>query len=187
MQGKTMKNRLLKICASIFVIAAVFGGVFVYHHTHANGFKDYSAVRDKQFLHKMFDDNLYWLYAGEPGGFSLDSFLETRKLTHGLGTYDVTMKMYVVGNKPVGFVAYYMKTFVKGILLFLVVDQEQRGHRYGEKLLKYACDEMFNKGARVVQLLTRTNNTSALALYKRAGFKEFWQEEGFVQLELTRK
>jgi len=181
-----MKNKIIKIIASIIILAGLVGGFLAYQSTHANGFKEYSELRDKQFLHKLFDDNLYWLYAGEPGGFSLDELLRTRKLTHGPATYDVAMKLYVVDDKPVGFVAYYMKTFVKGILLFLVVDKEQRGHKYGEKLLQYACDQMFKKGAQVIQLLTRTNNSSALSLYKRFGFKEFHEEDGFVQLELVK-
>lgn len=181
-----MKKKIIKIIASIALIISLITGILVYQSSHAHGFKDYSELRDKQFLHRVFDENIYWLYDGDPSGFSLDHLLETRTLTHGIATYPVTLKMYVDHNKPVGFVAYYMKTFTKGILLFLVVDKEARGHGYGEKLLKYACDQMFKKGAQVVQLLTRTNNTAALSVYKRYGFKEFWQEDGFVQLELVK-
>lgn len=185
-ENRVIKNKYIKYVLSVVVLGSFIGGFIAYQHTYANGFKNYTEHRDKQFLHKIFDENIYWLYAGDPSEFSLDQLLETGKLTHGQGTYDITMKVYVVENKPVGFVAYYMKTLTKGILLFLVVDKEQRGHGYGEKLLKYGCDQLFNKGALVVQLLTRTDNTAALSLYKRHGFKEFWVEDGFVQLELKK-
>ena len=78
-----------------------------------------------------------------------------------------------------------MKTPQFGFLLFLAVNPEFRGKQkgYAEKLLKYALGEMKMMGAEYVQLCTRVNNLPARGLYRRVGFHEISEDDGFVYFQ----
>jgi ribosomal protein S18 acetylase RimI-like enzyme len=84
-------------------------------------------------------------------------------------------------------VAYYLKSFYEGTILFLDVNKEFRRQHYAEKLLNYAISDLFDRGVSRVRLITRPTNTSARALYERNGFKQYDTDDTFVHYEkLTR-
>jgi ribosomal protein S18 acetylase RimI-like enzyme len=93
------------------------------------------------------------------------------------------IKVLLVKNKPVGFVAYYMENFFQGKVLFLDIDHTQRRHRYGQKLLTGAMQALFAQGAKVVRLVTRTDNIPAQRLYSKNGFIEYQSTDKFVYFE----
>ena len=90
-------------------------------------------------------------------------------------------------GKPVGVVTYYMMSQVLGRILFLIVDKDFRGKRYGEKLLNYAFDELKKRGATSVKLFVRSENASARKLYERVGFVEAEPEPDSLGLWYRKK
>lgn len=65
-----------------------------------------------------------------------------------------------------------MKTPTLGFILFMDVNPEFRGKRYGEILMRHDFAALKRMGATRVELFTRTNNERALKLYKRVGMVE---------------
>ena len=91
------------------------------------------------------------------------------------------MKVGYKGSSPTGFLAYYVKKFYLGKILFVDVLPSYRSQGWGVKFVKYALRDLINKGVSQIELVTRTNNIAAQALYKKLGFQEQGQEEGFVK------
>ncbi len=50
--------------------------------------------------------------------------------------------------------------------------------------MQYAVDDMKKQGASIITLVTRTSNLSAQAVYKKLGFRQTYEEDGFVYFEL---
>jgi len=154
---------------------------------------DFDVNRDRQFITEAFDNDWYWLTEYARGATDPIKQLELKavSLNYPMTFGKLTTKvMYVKESffgvnayKPVGFVAYYMKSFYEGMILFLDVAHPYRRKGYAEKLMNYACNDLFNRGAQVIRLLTRPNNTGARALYNRLGFKEYKHDEKFVYFE----
>lgn len=145
----------------------------------------YRPGRDRAFILELFDNNWYWLLTHRRGeydpGFMLDHQSRTMR-PEDFGK--LTTKVFVEDGKPIGFVTYYMETFIKGRLLFIVVAQKYRSKHYGDRLLRFACRQLFKKGAKNIHLLTRTDNKPAIKLYKRIGFKVLEQDESLVSFYL---
>ncbi len=52
--------------------------------------------------------------------------------------------------------------------------------------MRHAINDLFYQGADLIRVETRTNNIPAITLYKRLGFEETKQEDGFVFFELKK-
>lgn len=165
------------------LLSILFGASY-YLFSAQEGIYDYNPTTDRAFILDLFKTNWYWLVSEHSVDFSAEYALDNRASSQG-ETYknNLTIKVYRVHNKPVGFVAYYKKTFYKGYILFLAIDETQRAQGYGKKLLEYALDGLKKQGSMVAELITRTNNLKAQSLYKKLGFQEFWRNEGFVRFE----
>ena len=61
----------------------------------------------------------------------------------------------------------------------IAVAPESRGRGAGESLLRYQIDKAKESGCSVVDLDVRAGNTAALALYKKAGFKEVGRRKDY--------
>ncbi len=147
--------------------------------------RPYERQRDKQALLDIFTKNYYWLV--ENPQFSADFYLEhqaPKMSPEYIGKE--TIKVLVVANKVVGFIGYYKKKFYEGFIHFLAIDEAYRGKHYGEKLMRHAINDLFYQGADLIRVETRTNNIPAITLYKRLGFEETKQEDGFVFFELKK-
>ncbi len=141
--------------------------------------------RDTQFILDCFTQNRYWL-TNNPD-FSEQFMMD--HMTPKMDDPSFWGKQNIVvlydQDVPVGFGAYYMKSFYEGCIHFLCVDKEHRGKGYAPKLMRYMMEQLTKGGAKFLKLFTRVNNLPARALYKKLGFKESAPDnQGFVSLEM---
>jgi len=141
---------------------------------------NFNYTRDAKEILDIFERDRYWLTATED--FSPEFMLKYRAPSqHDLRYLGrLIIKVIRKDDSFVGFVAYYMKSSTVGQILFLDVNPAYRGKGYSERLLKYALNNLKSVGANIAKLVTRTTNIHAQNLYKRLGFKETSQIEGFV-------
>ncbi len=173
-----------KIIIGLLFMCAVGAGVLYYVSVSHSPIYEFDEKRDTQPILKLFHENWYWLVASSD--YSPEFAFKYRAPSQDpryLGKLRV--KVLREKNTFIGFVAYYMKTETEGKVLFLAVKTAARGKRYGQQLLQYALDDLINNmGAKIIKLVTRTNNLRAQKLYNRAGFKETSRDdEGFVYLK----
>ncbi len=171
-----------------FIITALSGLIslgmwYIYYSAIPQGpIYDFNEQRDTHDILTIFKRDWYWLVASED--YSPEFMLKYRapnKDPRYLGRLHI--KVYREHDAFVGFIAYYMKTFYEGFILFLDVLPAFRGKRYGEQLVHHALDDLKRQGASKVQLVTRTNNTAAINLYKRINFYETSRDDAFVYFE----
>ena len=183
------KNVKKLIIISSLLTTVVIGSYFLFKAPRqetidAEGIVDFSDSRDTDFILNIFDCDWHWLISEYSKGYDPKYTLQYRTSSHRPEDRgNLSIKMGYDGDKPVGFVAYYKKTFYAGYLLFLDVIPEYRAKGWGAKLAKYAVHDLIKRGAQTVGLVTRTTNHAAQKLYKRLGFKEVARDEGFVDFE----
>lgn len=143
---------------------------------------DFDYKRDHAAIEEIFQRDWDWLVPISPDRYSLDLVLKYRAPRQDpLYAGRLTLKVMHDKNQLIGFVGYYMKNTQEGFLNFLDVNPEYRGKGYAEKLARYAIDDMIQKGAQRVTLVTYPHNVRALKLYHRLGFKEIGRD---TQVEL---
>ena len=166
---------------SLFVIPTVY-----YKKVYScSGISEYDAKIDRKFILDLFQKNMYWLVAENVTDFSAEYVLDTKSRSKRPEDYG-NLSIYVHRTsdcKPTGFVAFYKKSFFKGYVLFLVVDEVYRGKGYAKKLLTFSLDKLKEMGCSYAELVTRTSNEKAQKLYKSVGMHEVWRDEGFVKFE----
>lgn len=144
----------------------------------------FDEQRDTEFILDIFKNDWYWLVSEYSTDFSPEYMLANRASSRApQHKGNLAIKTLYKKTEPLGFVAFYKKSFYKGLLLFLAVRQKHRGKGYAYYMLKDAIKEMKAMGLSVVRLVTRTNNESSQKLYTRFGFKEVEREDGFVYFE----
>lgn len=152
--------------------------------------KTYDPARHREAVLDIFNQNWFWLVAktkeearhvGYSPEYKFDYLAPTDK-TEDIG--DLVVKVYEQEGKVAGFVAYYMKSFYKGVILFLAIDKEYRRKGYARELLVYAISDLKDRGATVIELLTRLKNERARALYEHFGFKETRRLDKFISYQL---
>lgn len=134
--------------------------------------QEFNYDRDAKEILKIFDRDRYWLTTSSD--YSPEFMLKTRSPNPYDIRYYGQLHIRVLWEKGsfVGFTAYYMKTPTLGFILFMDVNPEFRGKRYGEILMRHDFAALKRMGATRVELFTRTNNERALKLYKRVGMVE---------------
>lgn len=171
------------LLASLLMIGG--GAVYYYYHTQSpkQPIYEYEAARDKEDIQKLFDNNWYWLISSDD--YSVNFMLDRRAPNQYNPRYFGKLQIQVmrVNNEFVGFVAYYMKNFYLGQLLFIAVKQDQRGKGYAKVLMNYALEQLKEMGATKVKLVTRPTNLSAIAVYNKTGFTEINRDDEFVYFE----
>ncbi len=173
----------------LLFLLSLAGGIGSYNYllSQHTDIVSYQPQTDREFILNLFKENWYWLVSEYSTDFSAEYMLDNRASSKDpFNKNNLTIKVYHVDHKPVGFVAYYKKTFFKGFILFLAVDEQCRKIGCATKLLSYAIKDLFNRGCSVIELITRVSNISAQSLYHKLGFKEFWRDEDFVRFELSR-
>ncbi|MFA6066613.1 MAG: GNAT family N-acetyltransferase [Candidatus Babeliaceae bacterium] len=169
-----------------FTLAILIGNYY-YTHTAHDGICTYNPTSDRAFILQLFKKNWHWLVSEYSTDFSAEYMLDNKASSQSPEhNNNLSLMVYRVDNKPVGFTAYYQKSFYMGFILFLVVDEEHRKSGYASKLLDYGIQDLFNRGCTVIQLITRVSNIRAQSLYKKHGFVEIWRDEEFVRFEKTR-
>ena len=147
----------------------------------------FNPERDKAFLLNSFKKDYYWLV--ENPDFSVDFMLQhtsPNKDPQYFGKLNI--KVLLKNDKPIGFMTYFLKKFYEGKIQFIYVDSDHRGKGYAGMLTNYAINDLFNKGATIVKLDTRTSNAPAIKVYERLGFKKTTTDEirGIVSFELRK-
>lgn len=189
-----IQNRsMTRIKATAALVSIMLGaGVAYYVSQRETGpIYDFNEARDAQAVKKIFKDDWYWLSNRHYIPENIDFVLRTHSPNEYEPRYYGKMSIKVLRehNTLVGFITYYMLNFYEGKILFLAINPDFRGKRYGEPLLKQAINDLFdNRGATVVRLVTRVDNTSARKLYTRIGFVETGidEEDGFVHYAIRK-
>lgn len=140
---------------------------------------EFDARRDTQDIVNLFRKNHYWLTA------SVESPIEYALKYRAADRSPLSMgrlNIKVLRDKGmfVGFTAYFKETPTEGKILFIAIDEQMRGRRYAEVLMRYAIKDLIQKGSMLIRLLTRVDNLSAQKLYVRLGFIETFRDETFV-------
>ncbi len=179
---KIMKNHFVVLLLAASIIATSLGSCAL-HSWADSGVVDFEYQRDYSAVEEIFKRDWDWLVPVAPEHYSLDLVLKYRAPRQDpLYAGRLTLKVIRDKDHLVGFVGYYMKNKEEGFLNFLDVNPTYRGKGYGEKLARYAIDEMVKKGARRITLVTYPHNSRALNLYHRLGFKEIGRNSQ-VELE----
>jgi len=143
---------------------------------------DYSVERDYKQVVDLFRRNLYWLDANpNPPIERIFTYLSSRGNPDNKNS--LTVKVLRSGSDLVGFVSYYMKSPVLGFVLYLAVDEQFRGRRFSDRLMKQAIDDLVSRGAQHIKLITRPTNISAQMVYERLGFRELGRNSVYVYYE----
>jgi ribosomal protein S18 acetylase RimI-like enzyme len=175
-----------KIGLGLGIGAALAGGIWYYAAPRASyTIADYNPATDKAPILAIFDKDWYWLVASPREEYSVEFMLDYRAPDpNPLYLGAMRIKVLREGNAFVGFVAYYIERVGVGKVLFLAVNDEFRGKRYGQKLLEYAIGDFASMGIKKVVLVTRIANTMSRPLYERIGFYEVRRDdEGFIYYE----
>jgi ribosomal protein S18 acetylase RimI-like enzyme len=178
-------QRLKKIILLLSITLAACGsiGTYVYYTNINQGpIYDFNPARDTQPIMDIFNQNWYWLLASPD---SSPAFMIKHR-THDsnpLHFGSLHIKVLREQDRLAGFAAYFMQNPQEGRLLFLAVDQKFRGKGYGKILAEYAMKELFAMGATHLALWTRVSNLPAQRIYKDLGFKEVFDENGYVFFE----
>lgn len=164
---------------SALILALCIG---YYGATHWYGVTPYYSA-DKEAVMKILQDDWYWLVAEGSFDFVPEYTLTHRAASNTHPDNSLQIFVYRVHNKPVGFVTYYKEQGCRGLIQFLAVAKEYRGHGYAQKLLNYAVHHAMQHGICMFNLVTRTTNIPAQKLYQRLGFEKIWEEDGFVAFQ----
>ncbi len=187
-----MTKKIIKALLAISILVAIGGAIYYYLpqpqqqqeeiDQHILPFDD---ARDTQELLAMFEKDRYWLSANENfyPEFLLKNRTPNKDDTRYYGKLSIKV-LYDDAKQLVGFIAYYMKNFFMGQILFVDVKEEFRGKGYAQQLVKYALRDLKRQGASLVTLVTRTTNEAAQRVYKKLGFAISYEEEGYVYFEI---
>ena len=182
------KSSYLKLIAITVACSLCIAGLVYYFSGNRVPVYDFVELRDTQPILEMFDKNWYWLVEASRDEYSPEFMLQNRtpdKNPRNFGK--LIIKVLREGDKTAGFVAYYKKSFYEYKLLYLAVGRAFRGKGYGYELAKYALQDMFSRGCRLIKLVTRENNIKARSLYKKLGFTEYLVEDGFAYFKMRKK
>lgn len=170
-----------RVLLAVGVVLAVGGGYWWYMHKMPEtsgiqlnaGFEMRTCNTDaeKDFIRQQFKDN--WIHLITSPDYDIEYFLNERGIYPFQPEYKGKMQIKILYKErnPVGFCAYYMRTPTEGAVLFINVDKDQRGKRYGEELVRYATQDLKRLGAHFIRFSTRDTNTSAQKLYDRLGYE----------------
>lgn len=141
---------------------------------------EYESARDKQDIINLMKKNWYWLISSPD--YSAEYMLDNQIPSHREPRYKGALRVKVLRDDKnlLGFTAYYKLNFYEGRVLFLAVDEAQRGKGYGELLMRQALSELKKLGSYKICLDTRVDNLKAQSLYKRIGFIEESRDDAFV-------
>ncbi len=182
-----MHTKRTYLYTKILFAALIAGGLgtALWHYTSSfnEGIYDYAPSTDRAFIIDLFKKDWYWLISDYSSkDYSVEHMLDNRASSkEHVG--NLIIKTYRVKGKPVGFVTYFPKELFEGYILFLSVDKSQRSKGYARKMMNYAIDDLKSRGARVIRLITRTDNIPGQKLYKSMGFKEIWTDGAYMKFE----
>ena len=157
------------------------------HLSHGFEMKTCATNEQKDFIRQQFKDN--WINLITSPDYDIEYFLNERGIYPFQPEYKGKMQIKILykDDKMVGFCAYYMKAPIEGTILFINVDKDQRGKRYGEELARYAMQDLRRLGAEYVHFSTGATNISAQKLYDRLGYQRIPSDKRHVGYRLSFK
>lgn len=184
-----MIKRFIKVSALIFSLGLIGATAYYYYAPTpvpiiSDSIVPFDYARDAEHIKQIFIDDKYWLLSSED--YDVEYMLHNKAPNKREPRYigKLNIKVLYENNQFVGFIAYYLKNFFLGQILFVDVKQEFRGKGFAQMLVKHAIEDMKKQGATMIVLVTRTSNTSAQSVYKKLGFTVSYEEDGFVYFEL---
>jgi len=182
-----MKKLFHKVAIGLGLMGMVGAATWHYTWQKPTLIYDLNLEQDTQPILAIFASDSYWLDAGYDE--TQDKY--RRMLKYGYVNdnpmYPNRLKFKVLRDKDllIGFTAYYKTAPTVGKILFVAVQSNMRGKRYGETLMNTAIKELRKLGAKRIELTTRVSNTSAQKLYTRIGFKETARDDEYVHFAYT--
>ena len=183
---KVNRHKHIMIGLIFASLTAVISAIYLYWPV-TDGIHSYNSKRDRQAILNVFEQDWYWLVAGDRNSFSPEYMLDAKSPNK----YNLEVqgkeqvKVLLANGKTVGFVSYYKKKAYLGQIHILHVLPEYRGHGYAQKLMRAAINELFSDPAiSFIKLVTRTDNAAAIKLYNRLGFIEEMRDETLVDFIL---
>jgi len=181
-----LTHRLKKIIFFTTIVLIFSGsiGTYVYYtNKQLNAIYDFNPERDTQAIMNIFHKNWYWLLASpqsSPAFMIKNRTYDTNPLHFGT----LHIKVLYQNNTLAGFTAYHLgTTSQEGRILFVAVDETFRGKGYGKMLTQHAMEKLFEMGVTHIALWTRVGNLAAQHIYKGLGFKEIFDENGYLFLQ----
>jgi len=171
--SNTKKNNTLwsSIGSLLFVVSIAISIYLGRIQSNLVQIHDFVYKKDADEIVDLFRKNYYWLTANPKT--SPETFVRTRAVTEDPSTTEkLTVKVLRENDKFAGFIAYYKKSFYLGYVLYLGVYEEFRGRGYGERLIRFAIEDLKKMNAKKIKLITRVKNNAARSLYKKVGFKQ---------------
>lgn len=182
---KPLYLTVIVILATVFI---AWIGIFFWQKQQPSPIHYFNYSRDAQFIKDTFQKDWYWLVSDESDLLPEDV---NQLLTHGYiekrggrAQRVATIKVLLENNNPAAFVIFYKERSYRGYIQFLAVSPEARGKGYGTTLIKNAIEELFSLGCEYIYLTTRLSNTSARSIYEKAGFKEKYRDQKYIEYTL---
>lgn len=108
--------------------------------------------------------------------------LSLRQFRHHLASASARLRVAFVADAPAGYALTLLRKDSHAARLYsIVVDPAQRGSGMGAALLADALQQAQRAGKTELRLEVREDNTSAIALYQRAGFAPFGRRERYYE------
>lgn len=170
------------------MIGALGRQLWYYAYLPPSAITEFNYERDSQAILELFNQDWYWLVANKRDDYSPDFMLKHRASKQNM-MHAGSMNIYVIreNNEFVGFTAYYMKAPSIGYLNFVAIKPELRGKGYAKQLVQYSVDDLLEKGAKRIDLITRPSNTAARKLYESMGFVQTNIDDTFVYFSYFKK
>ena len=181
-----MQSHTKKIILLISIILTLGAGAALYHQRSSEQGPIYTfdSARDTKEMMDIFHQDWYWLLASEESSpaFMLKHRTYDANPAH-FGSMHIKVLREQENNRLAGFATYYMETKTKGRILFIAVGRDFRGKGYGKTLVLHAMEELYKLGADHIALWTRVSNLPAQRIYRGIGFKEIFEENGYLYFE----
>lgn len=180
----TLKKRIT--LSAFFALCLGSLGFWWFSHSYSQfKIEPFVYERDMPDIKELFDANWYWLMGSPKEAYSPNYLTYVFKFrTPGANPMKHnTLQIHVIrdNNHVAGFTAFFKKTATIGQILFVAVHNAYRNKGLGDKLFRYAKNELIKQGSTQLILLTRTDNERAQRLYKRNGFSEAYSDApGFI-------
>jgi len=154
----------------------------LYDETYIKQICDFDSTKDTEEVKKIFKLNwslLGWDKPPSPKDVAdrITGLANTQKNSR------IFFKILREQDKVAGFVVY--EKIPGGYLRFLAIDQQYRRKGHGERLLRYALQDLTSKGTVKVRLETNNNNHPAQKLYRKIGFKKVKETDKEVFFNLN--
>lgn len=143
----------------------------------------FNALRDMQQVLRIFNQNIQTVSHNDTDqDFRL--MIQTRIPGEEEYIAPIIIKVVRSDHTVAGFIAYFMQNKDKGIIWVIAIDQLLRRRGYGKLLMKYAIEDLQNRGATIIGVWVLPNNIPAQTLYESLGFiKKHIEEDGDVYFE----